>query len=91
MSWLGSNLFLDSLPDNIDFTKSKCRINVQNKETCIHIITGSVRNDALVSHIQKLHPKVRIRLVGKNRLYLRMKMTKVQIQTMQDYLEFMFN
>lgn len=91
MSWNGSKLFFDSLPDHITFPKAKCRINVQNKETCVHIVAGSASNDEVAKHVQKLHPRVRIRLVGNSRMYLRMKMTKVQIQALKDYLEFVFN
>lgn len=66
-------------------------ISRQNKETSLTVNTSRVTMEEVKPHVKKLHPKVRIRMVGTAKMCLHMKMSKVQQQTMLDYLHFMFN
>ena len=66
-------------------------IRVQNKITAIQIIKGSVSNEMVAPHIKKMWPKARIRNEGYSYIYIGFRLTKVQIQALKDYLEFVFN
>ena len=63
----------------------------QNKETTLTCRTSRITMEEVKPHVLKLHPKVGIRMVGKQKMCLRMKMSKPQQQIMLDYLNFMFN
>ncbi len=66
-------------------------VYIQNKETAIALSTSRYNMDMVIPHIIKLHPRARIRKVGTHKVCLRMKMSKVQQQTLMDYLNFVFN
>lgn len=66
-------------------------INLQNKETSLTCRTSRITMEEVKPHVLRLHPKVRVRIIGKQKMCLRMKMSKIQQKTMLDYLNFIFN
>ena len=66
-------------------------IRVQNKITTVQIVNVEVNNDMLLPHIQKMWPKARMKIEGKSHIYIGFKLTKTQINTLRDYLNFVFN